>query len=146
LRELAERVASELGGESGESPGFAWVRVPPEKMLEAARMIREAGLEHVKAVTAIDRPEEGEIEVVYHASSYEPGRRGVLALRTSVPRDDPRLPSLVGVWPSAEYMEREQWEMLGVVFEGHPRLERLLLPEDFEGVHPLRKDYEVRTA
>ena len=122
------------------------VRADPERILEAASKLRELGFDHVKAVTAVDLPEEGEIEVVYHISSLGDLElaRTIVALRTRIPRDDPRLPSLSKIWPSALYQEREEHEMLGVVFEGHPNLGRLLLPEDFEGIYPLRKDFKVR--
>ena len=61
-------------------------------------------------------------------------------LKVSVPRDRPRLPSAAGLWKNADWLEREQFDLLGVVFDGHPDLRRLLLPDDWVG-HPMRKDY-----
>jgi NADH:ubiquinone oxidoreductase subunit C len=62
-------------------------------------------------------------------------------LKTRVPRDDAHLPSVFGVWPAANWQEREVFDMFGIVFDDHPDLRRMLLPEDWVG-HPLRKDYE----
>lgn len=81
----------------------------------------------------------GSIRVVYHLRSY--GKNHTVVLAVSLPRDEARVGSVVGVWPAANWQERECFDLLGVVFEGHPDLRRLLLPEDWLG-HPLRKDYE----
>ena len=62
-------------------------------------------------------------------------------VRVQVPGDEPHLPSIFGVYPGAEAMEREAFDMMGIVFDDHPDLTRILMPEDWEG-HPLRKDYE----
>ncbi len=69
-------------------------------------------------------------------------RRERLRLRVQVPVDDATLPTLFDVWPGAESLEREVFDMFGIVFEGHPDLTRILMPEDWVG-HPLRKDYDV---
>ncbi len=76
--------------------------------------------------------------MVAHLFSY--AQRATLALRTRLPRAEPRVPSLVSVWPAAGWHEREQYDLLGVIFEEHPDLRRILMPDDWEG-HPLRKDY-----
>jgi NADH-quinone oxidoreductase subunit C len=64
-------------------------------------------------------------------------------VKVQVGGDDPHVPSVTGVWPSAGFLEREVWDLLGVVFDGHPDLRRLLTPDEWEG-HPLRKDYPVQ--
>jgi NADH-quinone oxidoreductase subunit C len=61
-------------------------------------------------------------------------------LKTRVPREDARIESVTSLWPGAEWHEREVYDLFGIVFEGHPDLRRILLPDDWEG-HPLRKDY-----
>lgn len=146
LRSFLSDVLGDLSPEIQMTAGSVSVKVSPENLREAAERMRKAGFDHVKAVTAIDLPEANEIEVVYHISSYTDPRlsRWIVALRTSVPRDDPKLPSLYDVWPSVKYQEMEQWEMLGVEFEGHPGLRRLLLPDTYEGPPPLRKEYKVK--
>jgi NADH-quinone oxidoreductase subunit C len=77
-------------------------------------------------------------EVVANLLSYSPADR--LRVRVQVPADNATVASLYDVYPGAEAMEREAYDLLGIVFEGHPDLSRILLPDDWEG-HPLRKDY-----
>lgn len=92
-------------------------------------------------VTAVDRyPVEPRFEVVYHLRSMKTGER--VRLKARVPGDNPRIESVVGLWPVADMLEREVFDLFGVHFLGHPNLRRLLMPDDWEG-HPLRKDYPV---
>jgi len=101
----------------------------------------EPGLsfKYLSDVTALDRyPNEPRFEMVYHLLSLETGER--LRLKAPVPGDDPRIESVVPVWPGAEAFECEMYDLFGIYFEGHPDLHRILLPDDWEG-HPLRKDY-----
>jgi NADH-quinone oxidoreductase subunit C len=79
-------------------------------------------------------------EVVVNLLSMEPPRR--VRLRVQVPADDPRLTSLFDLYPGTEAMEREVFDLMGITFDDHPDLTRILMPEDWEG-HPLRKDYSV---
>lgn len=105
------------------------------------------GFDHVKSVTGTDYPDENRLEVVYHVSSFENLDLAafVLQIKTSVNRFDPNLPSVTGIWPSAEYLEREASDLLGIRFEGLSAKGRLLLPETFAGGPPLRKDFKIRT-
>ena len=84
--------------------------------------------------------------MIYHLGSYtgENLSSQILALSTRVNRDDARLPSLINIFKSVEYHERETFEMLGVYFEGHPRNERFLLPEDWADIPPLRKEFRIK--
>jgi NADH-quinone oxidoreductase subunit C len=77
-------------------------------------------------------------EVAVHLLSFERAER--VGLRVQVPEDDPVVPTIVGIFPGADAMEREAFDMFGLRFEGHPDLTRILMPDDWEG-HPLRKDY-----
>jgi len=124
------------------------VEVERSVVVAAARFLKERGFDHVKGVTGVDlialtKPENA-IEVIYHAGSYadEELKGTVLSLSVKLPRDDPEMPSLTQVWRSAEYHERETFEMLGVRFVGHPDLRRLLLPEWYSDIPPLRKDFK----
>jgi NADH-quinone oxidoreductase subunit C len=103
-------------------------------LLEAAR---DGGHVFLDWLTGVDEPPEGFAVV---ACVYDPDARSRLLLRTRVPREDPRLPTATGVFRGADWHERETFEMFGVVFEGHPNLVPLLLPDGFEGF-PLRKDF-----
>ena len=78
--------------------------------------------------------------VVYHLYSISLKHR--LRVKTNVPDDDLTVPSLTGIWPIANWFEREVWDMFGISFTGHPNLKRILMYKSFEG-HPLRKDYPV---
>ncbi len=124
--------------------GFIAVRVKPESLVEAAKVLREkAGFDRLVLVSAVDLPKEGKIKVIYHVESFDkPGI--VVGLEVLVDRANPRVKSLVDIWRAVLLQEREEYEMLGVVFEGHPDLRRLLLPPDWpSNVYPLRKDFRV---
>jgi NADH-quinone oxidoreductase subunit C len=79
-------------------------------------------------------------EVVVNLLSLS--RRMRVRIRAQVPESDPVLPSVTDVYPGADFMEREAYDMVGIIFSGHPDLTRILMPEEWEG-HPLRKDYGV---
>jgi NADH-quinone oxidoreductase subunit C len=93
-------------------------------------------------LTAVDYwPREPRFEVVYLLVSTE--HRARLRLKVRLDGANARLPTASGLWPAAGWLEREVWDLFGIVFEDHPDLRRLLMPEDWEG-HPLRKDYPVQ--
>jgi len=90
--------------------------------------------------TAVDYPKRGKrFEIIYQLYSFKLNQR--LRLKVLVGDGEP-VPSVVGVWPGANWLEREVFDMFGVVYEGHPDLKRILLPEDWQG-HPLRKEYDI---
>jgi NADH-quinone oxidoreductase subunit C len=90
--------------------------------------------------TAADYPKrEKRFDIVYHLYSFERNNR--LRLRVQVGAGE-KVPSVTGVWPTANWLEREIYDMFGVVYEGHPDLKRILLPDEWVG-HPLRKDYDI---
>jgi NADH-quinone oxidoreductase subunit C len=90
--------------------------------------------------TAVDYPKrEKRFEVIYHLYSFR--RNDRLRLKVLAGEGE-KVPSVVGVWPTANWLEREVYDMFGVVYEGHPDLKRILLPEEWVG-HPLRKDYDI---
>ncbi|MFF0309401.1 NADH-quinone oxidoreductase subunit C [Streptosporangium sp. NPDC004379] len=120
-----------------ESFGETTADVPPGDWTDLLGFARTRGYVFFDWLTAVDEPPDA-FSVVAHL--YDPVTRAHLLPRTRVPRADPRLPSAVGVFRGADWHERETFEMFGVVFEDHPGLVPLLLPEGFEG-HPLRKDF-----
>jgi NADH-quinone oxidoreductase subunit C len=120
------------------------VTVPPDTIKDAALHLRDKlGFDHITSVAGVDWIANGEFEVVYFVDT--PTRPGledfVIALAERVKRDDPVVQSLVEVWTGAEYHERETHEMFGINFRGHPNQKHLLLPEDWNDLPPLRKDY-----
>ena len=125
--------------EDGTHP---FVRVKAQKIVEAARVLRsKCGAEMLHQVSGVDFADH--MEVVYHFARVAPDPV-FLCLKVSVPRDAPRGPTLAHEWASANWGERETWDLVGIRFDGHPHHYRILLPEDWEG-HPLRKDYEFPT-
>jgi len=120
------------------------IKVKAERIVELASYVKnELSFDHVASVSGVDYPNDRQFEVVYHTASYsrEDMRDLVIAISTRIPRDAPKMPTLTTVWRSAEFNERETYEMFGIVFEGHPKLERLILPEDWSDIPPLRKDF-----
>ena len=105
------------------------------------RSDQELAFNFLSDVTGVDRfPIEPRFELNYHLLSLS--TRQTVRLRVRVPGDDPSAQSVVSVWPTANWHEREIFDLFGVRFEGHPNLKRMLLPDDWEG-YPLRKDYPV---
>ena len=131
------------------------INVKKEDIKDIASYIRdELNFDHAESVSGVDYPDENKIEVVYHLGSYtDPDlSKQILALATSAPReadpnpgrDSTRLPSLREIFYSVEFHERECFEMLGVYFDDHPDNRRLLLPEDWADIPPLRKDFDIK--
>lgn len=119
----------------------------PSNIVEIATFLRDSmGFDHAESAGGTDYPKDKQIEVAYHLGSYSRDDLAahVMVLAVRANRDDARLPSLIRVYPSVEYHERETFEMLGVYFEGHPRMERFLLPEDWADIPPLRKDFRIK--
>jgi NADH-quinone oxidoreductase subunit C len=123
------------------------IEVPSKDIVEIARYIRdESGFDHAESVCATDYPKTGDIEVIYHLGSYtrENLASHVFSLSTRTDRNNARLPSLIQIFKSVEYHERESFEMAGVYFENHPRNDRFLLPEDWADIPPLRKEFRIK--
>lgn len=114
------------------------VQVPREKLIEVMGFLKEQGFDYLHDLTAIDWQQE-RFTMVYQVRSYT--KPDEVTIKTDVERNNPRVPSVVGIWKAANWMEREVYDMFGIVFEGHPNLKRILLEDDFEG-YPLRKDFQ----
>ncbi|MFI2413475.1 NADH-quinone oxidoreductase subunit C [Streptomyces sp. NPDC018947] len=126
------------GATAEESYDVLTVDVPAEAWISALETARDRlGCTYFDWLSAVDEPGTG-FRVAAHVAALGPVRR--LLVRTTVPHESPALPTAVGVYAGAAWHERETHEMFGVVFEDHPALDHLLLPEGFEG-HPLRKDF-----
>ncbi len=122
-------------------PNYSGLMVPADKLLEVAQNLRdEQGFNYLSSVTGVDLIDDGKLEVVYHTYNLDKGGSSVV-LKTQVERDNPNVPSLVPLWPGADFQEREAYDLLGINFEGHPDLRRILMWDGFEG-YPLRKDWK----
>lgn len=136
-----------------------WVVVAPDHLRDVCLFLRDTEplvFDHLNNLTVVDYcepdpkkasrfPFETHLEVVYHLTSFN--HRGRLTLKVSLPRWEndepgqlPSIPSVADIWGSADWHEREAFDLLGVNFTGHPNLRRILMPDDWPG-HPLRKDY-----
>ena len=122
-----------------ERPGYEGYVVEAGWLIEFAKVLRdELGYDYLTSVTGVDYINEGKMEVVYHIRKSTGG--SPLVLKAQIPRDNPVIASIVPIYPGAEFQERETWDLLGIKFEGHPDLRRILMWEGFDG-HPLRKDW-----
>ena len=99
----------------------------------------DLAFDFLNCMTAVDWIKQNKMQVVYHLYSYRHGHSAVVKI--DLPRDNPEVPSACGVWKAANWLEREQYDLLGVSFTGHPDLRRLLMPDDWVGF-PMRKDYK----
>lgn len=147
-RELIDSLKAKYGNNlvSQSIPRAERITITVENvnLKEIATFIKEEmKFNRLLSISGVDYPKENVIELVYHISSVELNKNFVLSLKTRIDRNTPKIESLVDVWRSAEYLERETFEMLGVHFNGHPNLQRLFLPEDWVEPPPLRKDSKL---
>jgi len=121
------------------------IYVPRDRVLDAARALRDdpgLAFAFLAELTAADFwPREPRFEVIYLLVSLQHRMR--LRMKVRLPADEARLETVSGVWPAANWLEREVWDLFGIAFDGHPDPRRLLMPEDWDGF-PLRKDYPVQ--
>jgi NADH-quinone oxidoreductase subunit C len=127
--------------------GELTLHVKPEKIAEVAQTLRDdpaLRYELCTSVSGVDYLDMADdprrLHAVYHLTSMTYRRR--IRLEVALTVENPRLPSVTGVYPTADWQEREAYDMFGIVFEGHPGLTRILMPDDWEG-HPQRKDYPL---
>jgi NADH-quinone oxidoreductase subunit C len=145
LRERFGAAVVETHDQHGDGP----IVVRRESLIDVLRQCRDVpalGFDMLTDLTAVDylkfpgREDGPRFEVVYHLYSLAENHR--LRVKVRVEEDDAVVPTAVPLWPIANWLEREVWDMFGIRFDGHPDLRRLLLYEEFVG-HPLRKDYPI---
>lgn len=140
IRELIEK---ELPGAvtGGDLETFSpWLEIEPARLLDVAALLKGDGrldFNQLMSLSGVDLGE-GKLASVIHLFGL--AHRHKIALRCTVSREAPELPSVAAYWPTADWHEREAYDLVGLVYEGHPDLRRILCPDDWEG-HPLRKDY-----
>ena len=139
-----ELLAAELGDATLETVYFrerATVVVDPLQIRSVLQRLRAHGYAFLASVHGVDHyPEEPRLGVVYEL--LDMGRVDRITVKLRVPVDAPQVESVTADWPTADHQEREVYDMFGVVFEGHPDLRRILMPEDYEG-HPQRRDFPI---
>src|SRR5690606_14065574 len=122
--------------------GELTLHIKPERIAEVCQVLRDDAalrFELCDSVSGVDYPDDPQgrrLHVVYHLTSMTYRRR--LRLEGAVPVEHPHVPSITRVYPTADWQEREAYDMFGVIFDGHPNLTRILMPDDWEG-HPQRK-------
>ena len=117
------------------------ITVARESIVAACEAVKAAGFNFFEDLTAVDwYPQEPRFQLSYHIVSHSLRRR--VRLRVLVDSSGASVPSITSAWPSANFYEREVFDLFGIDFPGHPRLTRIMMPEDWQG-HPLRKDYPV---
>jgi NADH-quinone oxidoreductase subunit C len=118
--------------------GVLRAKIEKRDLLKVCRHLRDAlAFEHITMISAVEY--EDRFEVIYHISSYRD--KLLLELITTTAKDDPSVDSVSSVWGGANWHEREAYDLMGIKFNDHPRLERILLPKDYL-YHPLRKDFK----
>ncbi len=150
--EVADRLADGLGADAQAAVekvvvhrGEMTIHLRREHLVTTAQHLRDdTGLrfEVCSSVSGVHYPEDTgrELHAAYHLLSMTHNRR--IRLEVSVPDSDPHIPSVVAVYPTADWHEREAFDFFGIVFDGHPSLTRILMPDDWPG-HPQRKDYPL---
>ncbi|RJP77700.1 MAG: NADH-quinone oxidoreductase subunit C [Candidatus Zixiibacteriota bacterium] len=142
VEDLARRLAEyNLAVELKPTTPDPHLEVPREILPQAARLLRDdpdLAFDSLMCLSGLDRPDS--LEVVYNLFSFKHLHK--VTLKTRCPKDDPAIPTVSPLWPTADWHEREAYDLIGIQFTGHPDLRRILLPDDWEG-HPLRKDYQA---
>lgn len=138
LRENNEEAGLEYQtGDIGEP----WILVEASSLKSVMKTLRDDPqllFDVLMCLSGVHYQKEEELGVTYHINSTSLGHK--LAIKVRVPIDNPHVPSVESIWKTANWHEREAWDMVGVIFDEHPNHKRILCPEDWEG-HPLRKDY-----
>jgi NADH-quinone oxidoreductase subunit C len=146
---VAERMENLVGDDAIEKVvvdrGEITFHIRRERLVEVARQLRDdpdLRFEFCSGVSGVHYPNETgrELHAVYHLLSITHNRR--VRLEVSAPDADPHIPSIVSVYPANDWHERETWDFFGIIFDGHPALTRIQMPDDWPG-HPQRKDYPL---
>ncbi len=121
----------------------SFILIAPDAIADIARYLvedSELAFDSLMCLSGVDLGvKEENLEIVYHLFSMT--HRHTVVLKVHLPKEDPHIPSVEDIWKTANWHEREAYDLYGITFEGHSDLRRILMPEDWEG-HPLRKDYK----
>jgi NADH-quinone oxidoreductase subunit C len=138
MRALLDHFQSTLSDFKKVRDGVLRARIDRRDLHRCCLLLKDdLGFEHISMISAVEYDDK--FELVYHIASYE--QKLLLELITSAPKEDPSVDSVSSVWGGANWQEREAYDLMGVKFNNHPKLERILLPKDYL-YHPLRKDFK----
>jgi len=142
LQPIVDQLVQGLGAVVSEFRGDTSLTLPRESIVQACQQLHDLGFELLSALTAVDYwPQENpRFHVIYQFTSV--AKVLFLTVRVPVPGINPSVPTVSNIYKSANWRERELWDMFGIKVTGHPDLRRILMPADWEG-HPLRKDYPL---
>jgi NADH-quinone oxidoreductase subunit C len=140
--EIVEAIAARFGDavKASEVKGVeARLDVRRERSYEVLAALKGMGFDYLNCISSVDWIGAGELEAVYNLSSLGGPTKALVRVRA--PREDPVIQSVVPLWRTADWHEREAYDLMGIWFDSHPDLRRILTSEDWVG-HPLRKDYQ----
>jgi NAD(P)H-quinone oxidoreductase subunit J len=128
--------------EGRDATGVELIKIDRELLLPFATALYAHGYNYLQCQGAYDLEPGGDLVSFYHLVKMADNadRPDEMRLKVYLPRADPKVPSLYWIWPTSDWQERESYDMYGIIYEGHPNLKRILMPEDWVG-YPLRKDY-----
>jgi NADH (or F420H2) dehydrogenase, subunit C len=141
LKTLQDKLGADVVQPTTDLAGDPFATLPAEKLPEVLNFVKDdprLQMDCLSNLTGVDAPPD-HLDVVYHLFSYP--LRHSFVLKVRIPKANPKVPTAEKIYPTANWQEREAYDLLGVVFDGHPDLRRIMLPEDWLG-HPLRKDYK----
>jgi NADH-quinone oxidoreductase subunit C len=146
LQEIFDTLKSTFGDSvlelKADAPVDPFIKISPAAIQDVAKFLRDdekLQFDYLSCLSGVDL-QQGKLAVVYHLTSM--ALRQKVTLRVEVTTDAPDVPSVESVWRTADWHEREAYDLIGIRFSKHPDLRRILLPYDWEG-HPLRKDYKL---
>ncbi len=127
---------------ANDASGVETIKVDAELLIPFCTALYANGFNYLQCQGGYDSGPGGDLVSFYHLIKLTDNARqpDEVRLKVFLPRDNPRVPSVFWIWKAADWQERESFDMFGIIYEGHPNLKRLLMPEDWVG-HPLRKDY-----
>ncbi len=138
VRALLDHFSSAVSDFQKLRQGVLRAKIERYELVKACRFLRDSlGFEHLSMISAVEY--DNRFEVVYHIASYQ--NKLLLELITHTPKEDSAVDSVSSVWGGANWQEREAYDLMGIRFNNHPKLERILLPKDYL-YHPLRKDFK----
>ncbi len=143
MTDVVTRFGEAIRSIETDAAGEPVVKVDPERTFEVLEYLRDSqGYDMLKDITGLDLGGGRPLQVVYQLWSTRGSKS--LRLKAALPHDRPKLKSAFGLWRASDWLERETYDMYGVIFEGHPDLRRILMPENYEEGYPLRKDFPLR--